>query len=276
MNHFSTLNCTLLTCVSLCTSAQSNPILGARTISLGNATVAISDVWSYQSNPGALADVNKMSLSAGYQCRFLLKELQSQGMVYAQPLRKGVVSAGLAMNGNSTLRVIRCGIGYSLTLFEKLSAGIQLNYQGAKIAENYGRTATATAECGVLIRLTENCKIGASVSNIGRAKLADFQDERLTTKMRLGTSIQLSKSVLLSSEAEKELEHPLRFKVGVEYLPHRTVTLRTGCQTNPIALSAGFGFLWTKFRLDFATQYHQVLGWTPQITFTYQAKKEPK
>jgi len=276
MNHFSTLIRALLTCVSLCTFAQSNPILGARSISLGNATVAISDVWSYQSNPGALAGIKKLTLSTTYQCRFLLKEFQAQGLVHVQPLRKGVVSAGLAMNGNSTLRVIRCGIGYSLMLFEKFSAGVQLNYQGTTIAENYGRTATATADCGVLLRLTENCKIGASVSNIGRAKLADFQDERLSTKMRLGTLIQLSNSVLLCSEAEKDLDHPLRFKVGLEYIPHRIVALRTGCQTNPIALSAGFGIHWTTIRLDFATQYHQVLGWTPQLTFTYQGKNEAK
>ncbi|MEN9400986.1 MAG: hypothetical protein RL632_2089 [Bacteroidota bacterium] len=265
-----------MTCVPLHAFGQSNPILGARSISLGTSTVAITDVWTYQSNPGALADINKMTFSAAYQCRFLLKEMQSQGMVYAQPIPKGVLSAGFAMNGNSTLRVIRCGFGYSLTLFEKLSAGVQLNYQSTAIAENYRRSATFTAECGVLIRLTENCKIGASVSNIGRAKLASFQEERLPTKMRIGTSVQLSKSVLLSAEAEKELEHPLRFKVGAEYLPHRMVALRTGCLTNPIALSAGFGFLWTSFRLDFATQYHQVLGWTPQITFTYHGKKETK
>jgi hypothetical protein len=276
MNHFTTLIRALLTCIPFCTFAQSNSILGARSISLGNATVAISDGWSYQSNPGALAVVNKMTFSAAYQCHFLLKEMQSQGVVYAQPTTKGVVSAGFTMNGYSALRVIRCGIGYSLTLFEKLSAGVQLNYQGTAIAENYGKSASATAECGVLIRLTENCKIGASVSNIGRAKLADFQDERLPTKMRLGTSLQLSKSVLLCSEAEKELEYPLHFKVGVEYLPHRKFAFRAGCQTNPITLSAGFGFLWTSFRLDFATQYHQVLGWTPQFTFTYHGKKEIK
>ncbi len=266
----------LLPCVTLSTFGQFNPILGARSISLSNATVAISDAWSYQSNPGALSDVNKMTLSAAYQCRFLIKELQAQGMVYAQPLRKGVVSAGFSLNGNSTLYVMRCGVGYCLNLNEKLSAGVQLNYQGTTIAENYGRSTTITAECGVLLRPTENWKIGASVSNIGRAKLANFQEERLPTKLRIGTSVHLSKSVLLCSEAEKELEHPLRFKVGIEYLPHRKVAFRTGCQTKPIALSAGFGFLWTTFRLDFATQFHQVLGWTPSLTFTYQGKKEAK
>jgi hypothetical protein len=217
-----------------------------------------------------------MSVSAAYQSRFLLKELQAQGLVYVQPFRRGVVSAGLTLNGNSALRLVRCGVGYSLTLFEKLSAGVQLNYHESSISENYGRHVAVTAECGVLLRFAENWKIGASVYNLGRAKLADFQDERLNTKMRIGTSIQLSKAVLLSSEAEKDLEHPLRFKVGIEYLPHRRVALRSGCQTNPIALSAGFGVLWTTVRLDFATQYHQVLGWTPQMTFTYQAKKESK
>jgi hypothetical protein len=276
MNHFSTLIRALLSCLTFTTVAQSTSILGARSTALGSSSVTLTDVWAYQSNPAALADLKKVSFSAAYQCRFLLKELQAQGLVYVQPFRYGAISAGITMNGNSVLRIVRCGIGYSLTLFEKLSAGVQLNYHQTSIAENYGHQANVTAECGMLLGLSENWRIGASVYNLGRANLSDFQDERLPTKMRLGTNIQLSKAVLLSSEAEKELEHPLRFKVGVEYLPHRLLAIRMGCQTNPITLSSGFGILWSTFRLDFATQYHQVLGWTPQLTFTYQAKKVVK
>ncbi len=276
MNHFSTLIRTLIACVTLTAFAQNTPIFGARSTAMGNSSVTIADVWAYQSNPGALAEVKKMAVSAAYETRFLLKEFQTQSIVYVQPLRSGVFSAGFTMNGNTVLRVIRCGLGYSLRLFEKCSAGVQLNYQGISIVENYGSHAAVTAECGALFCITENWRIGASVFNLGRAKLAAFDDERLPTKMRIGTSIQLSKAVMLSSEAEKDLNHPLRFKVGMEYLPHKSFAIRTGCQSSPISLSAGFGVHWAFFRLDFSTQYHQVLGWSPQMTFTYHAKEAVK
>lgn len=243
---------------------------------MAEASITITDVWAYQSNPAALAEIPKISVSTTYQSRFLLKELQSQAMVYAQPLSRGVVSSGFSLNGNSILRVLRCGIGYGIKLFDYLNAGVQLNYHRTTIAENYGKHASLSAECGVILAVNDRWRIGASVYNLGRLKLANDQDERLPTKMRLGAAVQLSKVVLLCSELEKDLDHPLRFKIGLEYRPFEALVVRAGCAANPLVLSAGFGIRRNSFCLDFATQYHQVLGWSPQVTFSVNGQKKKK
>jgi hypothetical protein len=138
--------------------------MGARSNSMANATVAISDAWSFHHNPGALAELKQLSIGVSYENRFLLKELQSQGVVFVQPLKnKGVISVGAQTYGFELYRTNRIGAGYSLQLSERFFAGVQLNYQGIRLSENYGSKNTMTAELGILGKITDNWKVGMNI-----------------------------------------------------------------------------------------------------------------
>lgn len=262
----------LLLLAPLTLAAQGWLPMGARSNSMANSSVTLTDVWSFHHNPGAMADLEKQAFGISYENRFLLKELQSQGLVYGQPLKKGVISFGAQTYGFKTYRTNRVGLGYSMKLSEKFSAGVQLNYQNIRLTENYGSKNTVTAEVGILAKITEKWSIGVSAFNLGRNKLADFQDDRFTTLMRLGTSYQFSKKVLVTAEAEKNVDFPLRAKAGIEYQLVEKFYLRGGFATQPIELSFGFGYKFSVFQLDFGSAYHQQLGWSPHFSFTYQHK----
>ena len=73
-------------------SSQSFLSVGSRSNALANASVALSDCWAYHHNPGALAAVVTSEIGCSYGNRFLLKELQNQGLVYVQPIKIGVIS----------------------------------------------------------------------------------------------------------------------------------------------------------------------------------------
>ena len=73
--------------------------MGSRSHALGNASVAIDDIWAYHHNPANLVSVKKLGFGLSYENRFLLKELQSQGLVVALPLKAGVISFGLQSFG---------------------------------------------------------------------------------------------------------------------------------------------------------------------------------
>lgn len=246
--------------------------MGGRSNSMANATVAISDPWSFHHNPGALAEVDKQSFGVSYENRFLLKELQSQGLVYVQPLKKGVLSVGAQLYGFSQYRTHRIGAGYSLKLSEKFSAGVQMNYQGVRLSDYYGSKNTVTAELGFLAKITEEWKIGVSVFNLGRAKLSDYQEDRFTTLMRLGTSYTFSKKVLVAAEVEKNVDYAMRFKAGMDYQLIDNFFFRAGFATQPIEISFGFGYKFKVLQIDLGTAYHQVLGWSPHFSLTYQGK----
>lgn len=254
-------------------SSQGYTPFGARFASMGNAGVAMEDTWSYHHNPAGLTGTKSFSAGIAYENRFLLRELQSQALVVVLPLKAGVISVGAQMYGFELYRSQKAGMGYSLKLSEKFSAGVQMNYQGIRLTDNYGSKHSVTAEAGVIGEISEKWKVGMSVFNLGRAKLADFADDRFSTVMRLGTSFELEKVVFVA-EAEKDLEHSMRVKGGLEYEPIDDFFFRFGAGTNPVDISFGFGYKWRFLQLDLGSAYHQQLGWSPHFSLTYSSLRK--
>ena len=247
--------------------------MGSRSHALGNASVAIDDIWAYHHNPANLVSVKKLGLGLSYENRFLLKELQSQGFVVALPLKAGVISIGLQSFGFKNFRTNRLGLGYSMKLAEFLSCGVQLNYHQVRLTDAYGRKDALTAELGLRADITDNWKVAFSIFNLTRTKISEFSEDRLTTLMRLGTQYTFSEKVMLVAELEKNIEFPVRFKTGIEYSPIRKLFLRGGFATQPIEISAGLGYRFKEqFQLDLGSAYHQILGWSPNFSFTYLMK----
>lgn len=250
-----------------------NPV-GARSMSLANASVCLSDVWSYHHNPGALATIKQTTVGVSYENRYLLKELQSQGFAVAHPLKKGVLSFGAQTFGYSLYRTTRVGAGYSMQLSEKLFAGVQLNYLSARIS-NYGQKGNLSGEFGMLAKINDKVNIGFSVLNLNRSKLADFQDDRFSTFLRLGVSYTVSSKVLVLAEVEKEISSKLRPKGAMEYQFSDKFYLRIGAAANPIELTFGTGFVFNKqFKLDLGSAWSQQLGWSPHLGFVYDFKEK--
>ena len=244
---------------------------GARNVALSNASVALSDEWYFFNNPGATPSSQKMAFGVSYENRFLLKEMQSQTLVGVIPLKKGVLSFGSQVYGYSQFRSFKTGIGYALPLAEFISAGVQLNYQGVRLNQNYGSVNAMTAEFGLLTKLNKKVAIGFSIYNIGSALLDEYQYDRFTNLLRLGLKYQLSDKVMFLSEIEKNSEYPLNVKISTEYLPTDNVYLRGGFSLQPVAFSFGFGYVFEKFfMLDVGSTYHQVLGWSPAISCSYK------
>ncbi|MCR9172789.1 MAG: hypothetical protein NXI10_09870 [bacterium] len=247
---------------------------GARSMSMSNASVSLYDVWSYHNNPGALAKVDRLSAGLSYENRFLLRELQSQGLSIAIPMKVGVLSVGGLTYGYTQFRSTKAGLGYSMPLSENFYAGVQLNYQGIQLAQNYGNANTVTAEAGIYAEVTENWSMGFSVFNLSRTRLSEFQDDRLTTVMRLGTAYTFSKKLLVSAEFEKSIEYDVRFKSGLEYQILKDFYFRGGIATAPVEFSFGTGYNFGMIQLDVGTAYDMILGWSPHFSLTYQGKQK--
>ena len=254
--------------------AQGYSYVGALSNSLVNASVGLVDGWAYHHNPGALGMIKKAEIGVSYSTKYLLKDFQSQGVVYVQPIKKGVVSFGAQLYGLDALKSERIGIGYSLKLVDKLSLGVQMNYQGLQFGSNYGSKNSATAEAGIYADITEKLKFGASIFNLGRTRLAAFQNERLTTLVRMGFAYHLSQKVLFLIEAEKNIYYKLRLKGAFEYQPIKKFFFRGGIATQPVELAFGFGHRFKLIQLDLGSSYHQLIGWSPQISLTYKFEKE--
>lgn len=248
--------------------------MGARSNALADASVTLVDAWAFHHNPGALGELETMSIGISYQNRFLLKQLQSQGFVYAQPLKVGVVSVGAQFYGYDQYRTQRIGAGYSMKLAKFLFAGVQMNYQGLQLNSNYGAHHSISAEAGVQALISEKWRVGISIFNIGRAKLSAFEDDRYSTMMRFGTSYSISDKVIVLAEAYKDLDFKVNFKGGVEYQAFENFFVRAGAASAPVEFTFGFGYKWKVVQLDLGSAYSQQLGWSPSFSLSYIANKK--
>jgi hypothetical protein len=249
-------------------SNDNNPI-GGRSAGMGYTGVTLSDPWSVQNNQAGLGYLNKISAGLYYENRFLLNELSTKAAVFVLPTQSGVFGVNMSYFGYENYNETKVGLAYGKSFGEKISAGIQLDYLSTHIAENYGNKSGVTFEVGVLSKLSKSLSIGAHVFNPIRIKLADYNDERIPTILKLGLMYNFSDKVIVIAEAEKNISYKAVFKGGIEYHIIKEIYLRAGMSTNPTLNTFGIGFEFKKLKIDFASSIHQVLGYSPQISLLY-------
>jgi hypothetical protein len=115
----------------------------------------------------------------------------------------------------------------------------------------------------------KNLYIGAHVFNPTKAKIAEYDDERIPTIFRIGLGYNFSDKVLVSIESEKDIEYDPSFKFGIEVIMKKYVYLRAGISTNPVLNTFGIGYALKRFKVDIAFSKHPVLDYTSHISMSY-------
>ena len=88
-----------------------------------------------------------------------------------------------------------------------------------------------------------------------------------------GMNYRLSEQFILFTELEKNVIHPLQVKFAAEYKPTSKWFFRGGISTAPLAFSFGVGGRFKdRMQLDLGTAYHQLLGWSPHVSFQFDIK----
>jgi hypothetical protein len=258
----------LLSSVPNWASNDNNPI-GGRVAGMGFTGVTLTDSWSVQNNQAGLGFVKNISAGMYYENHFLVKELSSKSVAFVLPTQSGVFGLNMNYFGYEKYNETKLGLAYGKAFGEKISAGIQLDYLNTHIAEDYGNKGNMTFEIGILSKLNKSLTIGAHVFNPIRVKVADYNDERIATIFKLGLSYNFSNKVLVIAETEKNINYKPQFKAGLEYHIIKEIYLRTGLSTNPTQNTFGIGIELKKIKIDLASSYHQVLGYSPQMSLVY-------
>jgi hypothetical protein len=254
--------------------------IGARSSAMGNASVSLSDVWSAHHNQAGLGFERNVSAGVYYENRFLLKELSVKGAVVAVPVKGGTFGLCVTSFGYSLYNENKYSLSFAKAFGDKLSAGIALDYLTTKIAATDASSAAnkgvPVAEVGIQAKPMKGLTFGAHVFNPTRSKQADYNHERVPTIIRLGGDYNFSDKVILAIETEKDIAKKAIFKAGLEYRAVKEFYIRAGIATNPTLSSFGFGLNLKNFKIDFSASYHQILGFSPQLSLTYSLKKVEK
>lgn len=264
------LFCFVLLRMCITATAGDNPPLGARALGMAGAGTALQgDVWGVQNNQASLAFIEKFQAAGFYETRFLMNDLGMKAFAAGIPIKNGVFGIGVSSFGNKLYSENKAGLAYSRKFGPKISAAVQLNFHNTRIAENYGSASTATAEVGFMAEPVKNLTLGFHLFNPTRSKLSGNLAERMPTIMKLGALYKFSDKVFLTGEAEKDADYKASFRAGIEYRPLPSFYLRGGAASNPGMSAFGMGIVMQNLRLDVASTFHSVLGFSPSISLQY-------
>jgi hypothetical protein len=256
--------------VSAINAGNDNYPSGAASAGMGNASVTLQNLWSVSQNQAGLAGLEKIAAGVYYDRRFNLDETSVKSFALAIPVSNlGVFGAHINMFGFSLYNEKKLGVSYARKFGESLNTGVQLNYLSTTIAEDYGSNNALTVELGAQVRLLEGLSIGAHIFNPTQASLAEYDDERIPTILKIGLGYEFSPKLLAAIETEKDIDQEAMFKGGLEYRPVDQIYIRAGISTNPVMNSFGVGFLLNNLQIDIAATMHQSLGWSPHMSLTY-------
>ncbi len=262
----------LLCLVPLIVNAQTGySDAGSRANAMGNASVALQDVYGAQNNPSALAFVEDITAGLSTQNFFLVEGgIGAHHGVFALPFKEqGVFGASVNYFGDNTFNQTQIGIGYGRKLAENVSLGIQLDYIGTKTIE-VGSGSAFTFDIGILYKPVKSLSIGAKAFNPIRAKTGLAYEEELPAIINVGVAYQPSEKLLLCFEGEQTINDDLRAKGGIEYHIAEQLYLRGGYISNPSMFTSGIGVVIKALKLDLSAQFHQQLGLTPGLGMSYK------
>ena len=247
---------------------------GARAMGISNASLCYQDNWAQLNNQAGLAQLNQITVSAGFTNAYFIKELATNSIAIGLPTKSGTFGLNYSYFGYSKFNQNKMGLAYAMAIGNKLSAGIQINYLYTHIQGEYGTSGSAYGEIGLLSEPIDDFFLAAHISNFWRTKYSSENEIYIPMIFRMGAAYLLYKKALLSIEFEKDIERELIFHSGLEFNMNNQFYFRFGIATNPMIFSFGFGYKINSFKADIAFSKHPVLGFSPAISLNWAFKKQ--
>tara|TARA_B100000767_G_scaffold28737_1_gene24925 strand:+ start:21930 stop:22751 length:822 start_codon:yes stop_codon:yes gene_type:complete len=255
-----------------CNAQSTAEIAGARYGALSNTGIADNSVWQGLLNPaGIITAQERWQAGASYLNRFSISGLSSRDLVTSLKLGKGRFGLVVHSFGYDAYTQNQFSGTYAMKLSQKFRAGVQLNYFNVSIAEGFGNYSAFTANMGLQYDFNEKVTVGLVIKNPNRSELStDVMQQYLQSVISGGLKYNLADNLTLLSDVSKDLDLDPNLSLAIEYSPLEEWSLRGGVSTLDRGLSFGFGYSPAKWSLDLASLYHQVLGFSPMISFTYR------
>ncbi|MDR0386167.1 MAG: hypothetical protein LBH60_08835 [Prevotellaceae bacterium] len=243
---------------------------GAKATGMGKNGLLNIDVWSVYNNQAALAHIENISAGLHYENKFTANQLGISAGAVAVPALTGTFGLDIAHMGIDDYGETRVGAGYGKKLMKRLSIGIQFNYHLLNFTSGYPGFSTFTGEVGLLAEPLDNLFIGVHVFNPTFARLNSQYEDPVPVIFETGAGYVIAGKLMLTAEIEKARYGDMSPRFGIDYSLFKSMNLRAGVSLNPAEVCFGAG--WTakkKLVLDFSVYYHEILGYSPQISLSY-------
>ncbi len=254
--------------------------LGARALGMGGAFVAVADDGFASSfNPAGLVQLKRPTFSASY--RFMSLDRKLSYVSYQQPIKGGAavglywINAGVSnvetrdyegkITGELNNHENLVNFSFAKRIINIFSAGLNIKYSQSNLAVLDANTVGF--DLGVLFTPYEKIRIGLAADNIGMNyswnsgkywqefdQIGTDTKEDFPLNFKLGASYLLLKDrLLLSVQADKNIEQSARFHFGAEFWGVKYLAGRLGYNDGSFTL--GFGINYKVKSITFGLDY---------------------
>jgi hypothetical protein len=270
MNH-SSLTIIMLLTVKIAAAQTASILIGAQTAAMGNTSCAQGNTWSLFNNPAGLA-AQPSSFSFAAERRPALTGADRTAVAWLLSGKAGTLSGGAFKFGDNVYNEQLLGLGYGHKL-GLASLGARLDYIQYR-AEGFEPAGAVGVSIGTLAEIGKHIALGAYVTNINQPKFPDGRT--LPIRMAAGFAWRPTDLSVICGEIEKDLQHDVTIKGGIELAPVRKVKLRTGFNLFPYAVYGGVGLTTWKITIDYAISHSHDLSFGHQVSVVLAANKKRK
>lgn len=242
--------------------------IGARSVSLSGISAGLADIWAVANNPAGLGRYDHLSLATSLEQRFLMKELGYYAVAASLPADKGCFGIFTMYSGYQSFIDQKASIGYGRPFGDNVLAGLSLVYVYQKAGENTP-VHQLSYDLGTMVVLSKKINLAFATFNPFQLYYKSKAYATLPSIFRIGLSYQYSQAFHIHSEIEKDLDLSPMVKIGMEYIIRELFFIRFGVKGFPVSYSFGAAFRQQGFLFEFASSYHQYLGFTPNLSLQF-------
>ena len=191
-------------------------IVGGRSNSMGNCSVALSDFWSIANNPAGIAGAQHVMAGFAYDNRFFMKELSNYAAAFVIPSSTGALGLSFNRFGFNNYNENKIGLAYSRCFGEKLRIGLKLDYLLFRFSDDYSARQCATIELGFQTPISESVSVGVYLFNPIFARTWKTKT-RIPIIIRCGFSYKITKDFIAFGEIEYDTDKKTDYRLGFEY-----------------------------------------------------------
>ncbi|MDR0420262.1 MAG: hypothetical protein LBH30_02250 [Prevotellaceae bacterium] len=247
---------------------------GARSAGMGNAGIAISDIWSTVNNQAALTSLKNTEIAAFYKNSFGMSELSLSALAVAVPTKAGVFGGSVAHFGFTEYNENKVSLAYAKRLWKMVSLSAQLNYNSFNFTDAYQNATLITGEIGLFVEPTDNFYTGVHVFNPVKSSLSLEEKNSIPVRYKAGVAYKPISSLLFCADFIYDNNNDISFCGGIEYYIVSQLCLRAGASSNPELFTLGAGYIYRQIAFDVAYSYHNVLGNISCISISYKLKRK--
>ena len=229
-----------------------------------NYNLSSQNAWSSTCNPAGISDIKKLSFCALFQNHFLLKDLSTQYIGAAFPIKKHLsYCTSLFRFGNNLYSKNEWNNTISLKLNEKLSAGIQLHTQYIYQSEERNKWQVFP-QIGICCKIKEKITLASSLNNFIATE--HFLDKKQT--LRIGLSYCFDKKVKTHLQCIFNNEKYPVIAAAIDYQFNDKLYFGFNISSSAQPFHFGIAYQIQKIKINIDFAYHQQLGFSPISSFS--------